>query len=303
MFMTTDPDRVRFADVNGLRLAYETFGDDDAPAVLLIHGLATQMLAWPEPLCETIAAGGYRVVRFDNRDIGLSTLLHDLGTPDITRMALKAWMAIDPKPPYRLSEMAEDALSLMQVLDIDTAHVVGASMGGMIAQHMAAAAPERVKSLTMMMSSSGEKGLPEADRELLNLIRSAPGPKDREAAIQHGIKVWRALSSPAYPTNRKTMEALLRACAGRCAPGGANEVRHLAAAIADGSRADLLKSIGLPSLIIHGDADPLVPVECGKDIARHIADARLEIITGMGHDLPLQLSDRIATLLLDHFTV
>lgn len=300
--MTTDQDRVRFADANGLRLAYESFGDDDAPAVLLIHGLGTQMLAWPEPLCEAIAAGGYRVVRFDNRDIGLSTLLHDLGTPDITRMALKAWMAIDPKPPYRLSEMAEDALSLMSALDIDTAHVVGASMGGMIAQHMASAAPERLKSLTMIMSSSGEKGLPEADRELLNLIKSAPGPKDREAAIQHGIKVWRALSSPAFPTNRKTMEELLRACAARCAPGGANEVRHLAAAIADGSRADLLKSIGLPSLIIHGDADPLMPVECGHDIARHIADAKVEIIAGMGHDLPYQLSDRIATLLLDHFT-
>ncbi|MGI9303922.1 MAG: alpha/beta fold hydrolase [Gammaproteobacteria bacterium] len=298
----TDLDRVRYVEVNKLRLAYESFGAEDAPMILLIHGLATQMLAWPTSLCETIAAEGYRVVRFDNRDIGLSSTLDELGKPNIPWLALQSWLGVEPNPPYMVRDMADDAFTLMRALGAETAHVVGASMGGMIAQHMGALHPDRIQTLTMIMSSSGAKGLPDTRKDLQKLMASPPLDDDPEAAIQHALRFWQAIASPAYPPDPSTLEAFVRACAARCAPGGANETRHLAAVIADGSRVDILRRIRIPALVIHGDADPLVPLECGADIARHIPNSRLEIVVGMGHDLPVQLVDRLATLLVTHFS-
>ncbi len=296
-----DADRVAFADANGLRLAYETFGDPDAPAVLLIHGWATQMLAWPEPLCQAIAANDYHVIRFDNRDIGLSTCLDHLGSPSIAWQAATSWLGFGTSAPYGLDDMARDALGLLAALDLDRAHVVGASMGGMIVQHMGALDPRRVVSLTAIMSSSGAPGLPDADNDVSALMQQMPDDDSPDGLLRHGMTIWRRLAGPVYPPDEATLEAMVRASAARCPPGGANEVRQLAAIMADGSRVDLLRALTVPTLVIHGDADPLVPLPCGEDIARHVPDARLEVIPGMGHDLPVVLTDELCAMLTSHF--
>ncbi|MEM7119752.1 MAG: alpha/beta hydrolase [Pseudomonadota bacterium] len=297
----TDAGRVAYADANGLRLAYETFGDHDAPAVLLIHGWATQMLAWPEPLCRAIAANGYHVIRFDNRDIGLSTCLDHLGSPSITWHAVTSWLGLGARAPYGLDDMARDALELLAALDLDEAHVVGASMGGMIVQHMAALDPRRVLSLTAIMSSSGAPGLPDADDDVTALMQQMPDDASPDGLLRHGMAIWRRIAGPVYPPDEAALVALMRTSAARCPPGGANEIRQLAAIMADGSRVDLLRGLMVPTLVIHGDADPLVPLPCGEDIARHVPGARLEVIPGMGHDLPVALTDAFCAMLTAHF--
>lgn len=258
------------------------------------------MIAWPEELCDGLAARGFRVVRFDNRDIGLSTKLEGAKPVNLTTLFLGAFIGLPVRSPYTLSDMARDAVGLMDRLGIERAHVVGASMGGMIGQIVAADHPTRVRSLVSIMSTSGARGLPSAKSEAMAALRrKRPDAGDREAAIQHGMYVYRAIGSPGFVTpDAELRQKVERAFDRSYYPAGVG--RQLAAIVASGSRVDLLKRITAPTLVIHGADDPLVPLAAGKDTAARIKGARLEIIPGMGHDLPTALLPRLVESIAVH---
>ncbi len=285
---------------NGIQLEYDEFGQRDHPAVLLIMGLGTQMTAWREPFCEALAARGFRVIRFDNRDVGLSTKFDGHRAPGMMRYLLARLVGLRLRPPYLLKDMADDTLGLMDALGLDRAHVVGASMGGMIAQLLAARAPRRVLSLTSIMSTSGAPGLPGPHPEVArHMFSSRPATADREAMIEHTVRTLKLIGSPGYPRPDAEWRELVTAAIERSFyPQGFK--RHLAAIIASGSRAELLRSVAAPTLVIHGRDDPLIPVECGIHTAECIPGARLELIDGMGHDLPDALWAPLVGLIASH---
>ena len=279
---------------NGLTLEYETFGDAANPPLLLIMGLGAQLTLWPEELVEALVARGYYVIRYDNRDIGLSQKFTDGGVPNFKRVAVMRLLGLRARLPYRLSDMAADAVGLMDALGIARAHVVGASMGGMIAQLVAATYPERVLSLTSIMSTTGNRKVPPARPEAMAaLLDRPPVGATIEDIYPIGIKVSRAIGSPAYPAEETRLkDRIARDFARSYHPTGA--ARQLAAIVDDGDRRKRLKAVTAPTLVIHGADDPLVPVEGGRDTAASIAGAQLKVIPGMGHDLPLQLVDEVA---------
>lgn len=270
---------------NNIELAYDETGDRGAPAIVLIMGLGTQMIAWPDNFCRGLADRGFRVVRFDNRDVGLSTKMEAARPVQISAALGRAMTGQPVDAPYTLDDMASDTVGLLDALDIGRAHVVGASMGGMIAQIVAANHRERVLSLTSIMSSSGRPGLPPAKPEAMAaLLAPRPDPADREQAIRHGMAVLRVVGSPGFPTpDGDLYNRVARSFDRSYYPAGV--ARQFVAVLAGGSRVDLLKRIDIPSLVIHGDSDPLVPVEAGKDTASLIPGATLRIVPGMGHDL------------------
>jgi pimeloyl-ACP methyl ester carboxylesterase len=266
--------------------------------MLLIMGLGAQMIAWDEDFCAALAAQGYWVIRFDNRDIGLSTKLDEAGTPNALAL-LQAQVQGEPiQAPYTLRDMAEDSAGLLKALEIESAHVVGVSMGGMIAQEMAIHHPNRVRTLTSIMSSTGDPELPPPKPEALSiLVKKAP--TDRKGYIKYSIKTWRTLSGPGFGVD----EDRIVERADRFFDRGlsiAGTARQLAAILASGSRKEALKSLSVPTLVIHGDADPLVPVEGGIDTANSIPGAELLIIEGMGHDLPPALAPRVIEAIAGH---
>ena len=288
------------AHANGIDLFYDSTGDEAAPAILLIMGWGTQMTAWPTRLCELLADRGFRVVRFDNRDSGLSTKLGDAPRYDLQTAFLRAATGQRIDSIYGLEDMANDAVGLMDALSIASAHVVGASMGGMIAQILAATHRERCRSLVSIMSTSGDPTLPAA-RPSAAAALTAPSPSfdAREACIQFGMMVRRAIGSPAYPVSDADLRAEIEAAFDRSYyPAGI--VRQLLAVLSSGSRANLLATIEVPTLVLHGDDDPLAPVECGIDTARRIPGATLKTIPGWGHDLPAELLPTLAEAIADH---
>lgn len=289
----------QYVTANGIRLAYEEFGDPNDPAILLIMGLGTQMIAWPEPFCRELAEQGYRVIRFDNRDIGLSQKMEGAQVPHMLKLAAYPRLGLPLKVPYTLYHMTKDAVGLLNALDIGAAHVVGASMGGMIGQLMAGIYPFRVLSLTSIMSTSGCSSVPGADPKIQLHMMRRPANADRETLEDYAMRTWRMIGSPGYPPTDEALLAKIRASYERSFyPQGHR--RHLAAVLASGDRVKVLKKIIAPTLVIHGTHDPLVPVEGGIDTARHVADARLELIEGMGHDLPAPLLGRFAALIGEH---
>jgi len=285
---------------NGIDIFYDEFGKATDPAVLLIMGLGTQMVAWSERFCQDIASRGFRVIRFDNRDIGLSQKMTGARRYNLQWAFAKAWLGLPVGSPYTLEDMAADAMGLLDALGIDKAHIVGASMGGMIAQIVAAKYPQRCLSLTSIMSTSGDRKLPLPKREAFAALKGKrPDPQDREALIEFGMKVLRAIGSPGYPTPEPELrEAVTRSTARSVHPPGF--IRQMLAILANGSRVKLLKTIGTPTLVLHGEADPLVPIEGGRDTARLIEGARLVTIPGWGHDLPRELEPRLAKAIADH---
>ncbi|MCB1414493.1 MAG: alpha/beta hydrolase [Xanthobacteraceae bacterium] len=287
---------------NGIDIAYDEFGDPKAPVILLIMGLGTQMIAWPVPFCEALAQRGFRVVRFDNRDVGLSTKFDDAAPVDVMASFSQAMAGKPVEAPYRLDDMAADAIGLMDVLGIQRAHIVGASMGGMIAQVIAAKYPARTRSLVSIMSSSGDPSLPPGTPEAVAaLLAPRPDAKDREKVIEHGMKVYRVIGSPGFPTSDDELYAKIKASAERSYyPIGVG--RQLVAVLASGSRVDLLKTIAAPTLVLHGADDPLVPVEAGKDTAKHVPGAALTIVPGMGHDVAPGLVPILVDAIADHCT-
>jgi proline iminopeptidase len=291
------------AQVNGVALEYEVRGAREEPAVLLIMGLGMPAAMWPAEFVATLLGAGYRVVTFDNRDCGASTRLAHLPLPNIPVAMSRALLGLPVTAPYTLTDMALDAAGVLDAAGIGQAHVVGVSMGGMIAQVLAALQPQRVLSLTSIMSSSGNPaprtalGKPQALRALL---RTPPAdPNDVAALVDHLEYVFGVIGSPGFKQDAPLLRAHLEQVArrGLYAPGTA---RQLGAIFASGDRRELLRHVTAPTLVIHGAADPLVPVAAGRDTARHIAGARLEIVEGMGHDFPPALMTRIAGRIVEH---
>lgn len=285
--------------VNGVEIAWDSFGDPAASPLVLIMGLGAQMVAWDDAFCARLAeAGGHRVIRFDNRDIGHSTHLSHLGVPDIQALMLQAMAGKPLAVPYTLRDMAADCIGLLDALDIDRAHIVGASMGGAIGQEMAVHHPERMRSFTSIMSTTGNPALPPPTPEAMAVLFS-PTPLTFDAYLPHYKKVWRVLRGPDFPLDeaRDAERAQLIFLRG-LNPGGV--ARQLAAIFASGNRKPALRDVRVPTLVIHGDADPLVPVECGVDVADAIAGAKLLRIPRMGHALPIPMWPQIIDAIAAH---
>jgi len=272
---------------NGIHIEYESFGDPAAPPLLLIMGLGGQMIHWHERLCGLLADAGLRVIRFDNRDAGRSTVMEDAGSWDIQAM-LQAWLMRQPlKAPYLLSDMAADVVGLMDALGIDRAHICGASMGGMIGQLLAIEHRERVLSLTSMMSTPGGYGFPAPDPGSLMALLS-PAPSDREGFAKRAWKVGEVLNAGTWPLDGEKVMAMGREVFDR---GYHRDglLRQTAAVLASGSRLEALRGVATPTLVLHGERDPLVPVSAGRATAEAVPGARFVPIAQMGHYMPPQL--------------
>ena len=291
----SDPGKVI---VNGIGIVYDTFGGSSASPMLLVAGLGMQMIGWEEEFCSQLAARGYWVIRFDNRDVGLSTRLDEAGVPDVQAVMQAAVQGKAVEVPYSLRDMAKDAVDLLGALGIESAHVVGASMGGMIVQEMAIHYPDHIRTLTSIMSSTGNPELPPPRPEAMSLLLTPP-PTDRAGYVESEVKAGRVLSG----SEALFDESRARKQAGRAFERGlspAGTARQLAAILASGSRKEALKSLTVPALVIHGDADPLVPVEGGIDTADAIPGAELLIIEGMGHDLPPAIWPQVIEAIARH---
>ena len=291
----TETDDVRLARAGDIEIAYETFGDEADPPVLLIMGLATQMLGWPEEFCADLAGRGHFVVRFDNRDVGLSTHLDDAAPVQVT-----ALLAGDPNSAaYTLSDMARDTVGLLDALGLESAHLVGASMGGTIAQTLAIEYPERVRTLTSIMSTTGDRAVGQPTQEAMAAL-FAPRPQDREGVIERVVSSYRVIGSPGYEMD----EAGLRERAGRSfdrANDPAGVLRQMAAVWVSGDRTPGLRDLRLPTLVLHGKEDPLATLSGGIATAEAVPGSELVTFDGMGHDLPRalwsEMLDRIAAVI------
>ncbi|NNG21489.1 alpha/beta fold hydrolase [Telluria aromaticivorans] len=287
-------------NANGIRIAFDTSGDPKAVPLLLVHGLGMQLSTWPDEFVDGLVELGFYVIRFDNRDSGLSTKFEQAGVPNLSLAWLKSKLGWPLRAAYRLDDMADDAIGVLSALGVARAHVVGVSMGGMIAQLLAAGYPQRVLSLTSIMSSSCRRGLPGPEKKLRKLLARLPGdPADIESIIDQGVDIMRAIGSPSYPTPERLLRRrVARSVRRSYCPSGV--ARQMMAIAASGDRCAQLATITAPSLVIHGAADPLVPLACGQDTASRIPGARLEVIEGMGHDLPPQLAERLLALIDAH---
>jgi pimeloyl-ACP methyl ester carboxylesterase len=269
------------------------------PPVLLVMGLGMQLIAWPSYFVQPLLDAGLRVICFDNRDCGLSDTFDTLGKPNMPWAMLRFQMGLALHPPYTLADMAQDSLGVLDALGLRRAHVVGISMGGMIAQRMAAAAPQRVISLASIMSSSGAKGLPGPQPHAMKAMMSRPRNKTEDAVTEYGIAFLRAVGSQAYPMPEADLRAQVQQSFRRSLrPHGV--LRQTLAVMADTERAALLSHITCPTLVVHGRADPLVPFACGEDTASRIAGSVLLGIDGLGHDLPPEPVHRMLAALIPH---
>ena len=282
---------------NGIRIAFDTAGDAKSTPVLLVHGLGMQLTNWPDEFVDGLVELGFYVIRFDHRDCGLSTKFDRAGKPNLAWNWIKSHLRLPARPVYRLDDMADDALGVLSALGIARAHLVGVSMGGMVAQILAARHPQRVLSLTSIMSSSGKRGLPGPSPGVRQaLMRPPADPNDVDSIIEAAVALQQAIGSPAYPTPEKQLRRRAARALRRCyCPAGV--ARQMLAITSAPERSELLRSIAVPTLVIHGAADPLVPLACGEDTAAQVPGARLEVIEGMGHDLPVQLNERMLALI------
>lgn len=283
-----DPEMHRFGDeqmapVNGIELCYQEMGDPEGEPLLLVMGLATQMIAWDEEFCALLVERGFRVVRFDNRDIGRSSKLRDAGVPNTLDMLVGR----RGPAPYLLRDMAADAVGLMDHLGIDSAHLVGASMGGMIAQSVAIDHPERTRSLVSIMSTTGSRRVGHPSYRTFGLLLGER-PREREAMVERAVKTFKVIGSPGYPFE----EERVRDLAGRSFDRGhsaAGIARQLHAITASGDRTPGLRRLQVPAAVIHGKNDVLVNPSGGRATAKAIPNARLKMVDGMGHDMPRAL--------------
>ncbi len=283
---------------NGIEIEYDEHGPRDAPPLLLVMGLGAQLVRWPMAMVEGLVRRGFRVIRFDNRDVGLSTKFDHLPVPNIVWTAAAARIGLSPAVPYTLADMALDAVGLLDALGIEAAHVVGASMGGMIAQLIAADHPARVRSLTSIMSTTGHPALSRPTMRCTAMLLRHPRGDDLEAIVAHGVAAARMIGG-SFPMEDAFMAERIRTETQRNRhPAGF--LRQMAAIVADGDRTRRLARIAAPTLVIHGTADPLVPVAGGRATARAIPGARLMEVAGMGHTLPPQVLPRIVDAIACH---
>jgi pimeloyl-ACP methyl ester carboxylesterase len=286
------------AKSNGIELCFDTFGDPAAPPLVLIMGLAAQMIAWDDDFCAALAGRGYHVVRFDNRDIGESTWFADAGVPDVQGAFMAAMQGKPVPAPYLLSDMADDVVGLLDALGVASAHIVGASMGGAIAQTLAIHHPERVRTLTSIMATSGAPGLPPPTPEAMAML-FRPAPTTQAAYFEGYVQTWNLLRAGSFPLDeaRDLTRAGQNFARGLNPPGVA---RQLVAIVASGSRKEALAGVRMPTLVIHGDVDPLVPLACGVDVAESVPGAKLLVIKGMGHALPISMWPQIIDAIAAH---
>lgn len=282
----------------GIELFYEDNGSPEAEVILLVMGLGAQMTLWPDELVAALVGDGFRVIRYDNRDIGLSQKMEGARAPKPAIQVLRKKLGFPARVPYTLTDMANDGIGLLDALGIEQAHVVGASMGGMIAQLMAVHHPERLLTLTSIMSTTGNGKLPQAEKHAIEALTAPLKSLEEEVVIAHGLNIAKNIGSAAYFDPEAQRERVLRTIRRSVYPPGLP--RQLAAIIDDGCRRSRLASVRTPTLVLHGEADPLVKVEAGEDTARHIAGARLVTIPGWGHDLPIPLVPRIAGEIAGH---
>lgn len=287
-------------DANGIKLEYEVSGEPGAPPILLLMGLGAQLTRWPEPFHRALVDAGFYVIRYDHRDIGLSTRFDHAGPPPLASAALRATLGLAVQAPYELADMAADALGLLDALGLGSAHVVGVSMGGMIGQILAARHGGRARTLVSIMSTSGDRRLPQPDWRLrLALLRRPNARGDRARAIESIIAVLKRIASPGYPLDGQLLyEQVARDVDRSYHPSGVG--RQLLAILASGSRTEILGQITAPTLILHGAEDPLIPVAAAHDLQRRIRGSRMEIFAGMGHDLPRALIPAITAQIVDH---
>lgn len=272
------------APANGITLHYDTFGDPDGEPLLLVMGLGAHMISWDEVLCDALAARGHYVIRYDNRDVGLSTHLERAGLPDIGTALSQAIASEAVAAPYTLWDMADDAAGLLDHLGLDAAHVAGVSLGGMIGQCLALRYPQRVRSLTSIMSSTGERDLPPAHPDAAAILLT-PAPRDRDGYVEHMVGIARILAGGRFPPEEARVRRRAAVVFERNLDG-AGIARQLVAGLATAGRRDALATVDVPTVVIHGSDDPLIPLAHGEATAAAIPGAVLIVIEGMGHDLP-----------------
>ena len=287
----------------GIEIFYEDTlpqgASPDAEVILLVMGLGAQMTLWPDELVAALAGDGFRVIRYDNRDIGLSQKMEGARAPSLPVQVLRKKIGFPARVPYTLKDMADDGIGLLSALGIDRAHVVGASMGGMIVQLMAIHHPERLLTMTSIMSTTGNGKLPQAEKHAMDALIAPLKAMDEETIVAHGLNVVKNIGSPGFPFDpEQQRERVLRSIRRSVYPAGLP--RQLAAIIDDGCRRSRLADVRVPTLVMHGEDDPLVKLEAGEDTARHISGARLVTIPGWGHDLPIPLIPRIAGEITAH---
>ncbi|WP_414945486.1 alpha/beta fold hydrolase [Amycolatopsis sp. cmx-11-32] len=271
------------AEVNGNELCYETFGSPEGRPLLMIMGLASQMIWWDDELCENLAARRFFVIRYDNRDAGRSSRMSG-------RVSLPLAYALRTAP-YSLKDMADDAAALLDELGVESAHVVGASMGGMVAQTLAIEHPARVRSLTSIMSTTGNRFVGRPSAKAMLMLLSAP-PRDREQYVDSLVRTFRVIGSPGYPFDESRMrERAERSFDRGVSPGGT--ARQLAAIVSSRDRFRALRKLTVPALVVHGSKDPLVHVSGGRATARALRESELDVVPGMGHDLPRAIWPRL----------
>ncbi|MGQ7958416.1 alpha/beta fold hydrolase [Pseudomonas sp. SP16.1] len=288
----------RYAEVGEVRLAYQSIGSERDPALLLVMGLGGQLIHWPDEVVERLCLQGFRVIRFDNRDVGLSSWRQPAPVINLGYEALRYRFGLSLGAPYHLRDMAGDALGLMDRLGVTNFHVLGASMGGMIAQHLADLAPQRVLSLTLVMTSSSAQGLPAPDEALLQLLARREAAS-REAALQQQADLLAALGSPAVQDDRAQLLEQAQIAYDRAFnPEGVQ--RQLLAILAEPSRVELLNRLQVPTLVVHGTADPLLPVMHGVHVAAHIEGAELKLIPGLAHRFQEAFKESLLAAVLPH---
>ena len=285
---------------DGVDIEYATHGPDDGVPLLLVMGLGMQRTAWPESLLDAFVRQGFRCISFDNRDIGLSTRYDEHGVPPLHRVIAARLLRRPYRTPYTLADIADDGVAVLDALGIERAHVLGMSMGGMIAQHIASRHGPRLQSLTLMSTSSGRLGLPLPSSAVLQLMLSRPSQRTSlDAATTYLVRLFSAIGSPNFPTPRDEMVRRAHASILR-APTGSGVARQLAAIISDGDRTPILRKLAVPTLIMHGTHDAMVPLAHGRHLASVIPGARLHTIRGWGHDVPDALSADIANVVARH---
>jgi pimeloyl-ACP methyl ester carboxylesterase len=280
-----------FVSANGVTLCWESFGDRADPPLILIPGMGAQMIAWDDEFCDRLATRRFRVIRLDNRDVGKSTRLDSAGTPDIHWAMMRAWLRQPVAAPYRLEDMALDVVGLMDALGIRRAHVVGASMGATIAQTLAIHHPERMLSMTSIMSTTGDRDLPQPEPSTVAAV-IRPLPATLERYVDQYVDTWKVLRADRFPEEeaRDRARAVRNYSRGLSRGGSA---RHLVAILASGSRKNALRTVSVPTLVIHGDIDPLVPLAAGVSTAQSIPGAELLVLEGMGHAISLPMWPRM----------
>jgi pimeloyl-ACP methyl ester carboxylesterase len=289
---------VRYADAGDVQLAYQSVGYERDPVLLLVMGLGGQLINWPDEVVTSLCEQGFRVVRFDNRDAGLSRWKQAPVRRNLVYEVIRYRLGLPVDSAYSLRDMAGDALKLMDALNVQRFHVLGASMGGMIAQHLADLEPQRVLTLTLVMTSSGAAGLPAPRPELMELL-SRREAKDREQALEQQADLLSALSSPLVPDDRKLLLQQAEESYDRAFnPEGVK--RQLIAILAETSRVELLNRLHVPTLVVHGTADPLLPVMHGVHVAAHIKGSELKLIPGLAHRFQEAFKQPILSAVLPH---